>query len=114
MKDNGVIRFSYNWNNKLNCKSFTTLRRYNPKKYAVGMIHQVMLKTRDGWVTDYNNAVIVDTRGLSLGQISGNEFICRLDTGYSAEETVKMLMKMYKGINLETMFSLVLYRYIKS
>ena len=29
------IHFSYNWNNKLGCKSFSTVRLWNQKKYQL-------------------------------------------------------------------------------
>jgi hypothetical protein len=29
-----TIKFSHNWNNKLDCHAFTTLRRSNPRRYA--------------------------------------------------------------------------------
>ena len=31
------IRFSYNWNNKLNCHSYTTIRIHNPSKYEINI-----------------------------------------------------------------------------
>ncbi len=109
MKDDGVVRFSYNWNSKLNCNSFTTIRRYNPDKYCPGKIHQVILKTRDRLNTDFGKAEIIDVKCLTLDQISKNEYISRIDTGYSAYETAGILRKMYKGINGKSLFSFVLY-----
>lgn len=35
------LRFTYNWNNKLLCKTFTSIRMYNPVKYEVGNIYRV-------------------------------------------------------------------------
>lgn len=113
MNDQGVTKFTYNWNNKLNNRRyFTTIRRYNPEKYAIGCIHQILLKTPDGWVTDFEKAVIVDAKCISLKEISTNNYICGLDTGYSPEETVSILKRMHKGINDSTLFSLVLYKYV--
>ena len=111
MKGQGshTIDFSYNWNNKLNSMYFTTLRLYNPVKYAVGKRHHVRLKTKDGWITCYGYAVIQDVRKVLGSEL--NDFIS-LDTGYSLEETKNILSKMYKGKNIDnTLFSLVLYKY---
>ena len=38
------IHFSYNWNNKLSCKSFSTVRLWNPKKYELIDLFEVTLK----------------------------------------------------------------------
>lgn len=37
------IRFSYNWNNKLNCKAFTTIRLHSPERYFLGAKFNVYL-----------------------------------------------------------------------
>lgn len=111
MRTNGVIRFSYNWNEKLNGKSFTTIRRQSDK-YFQGAIHSVMLKEKSGWVTSYQNAEIIDVKVLTLSQIIENEWICRLDTGYSASETKGILMRMYPDVKPDTKFCFVLYSFI--
>ena len=33
-----TINFSYNWNSKLNCSAFTTIRVKNDKKYRIGKV----------------------------------------------------------------------------
>lgn len=38
------IHFSYNWNNKLNCKSFSTVRLWNEKKYQLIDLYEVTVK----------------------------------------------------------------------
>lgn len=104
------IRFSYNWNNKLNCKLFTTLRRFNQEKYQAGEIYHIILKNRDRWVTDFGRAVAVDVKAIKGADL--NEFICGLDTGYSVKETKVILCRMYKSDSVEKMlFSLILLKY---
>lgn len=83
-----VLEFSHNWNNKLDCNAFATLRLENPRRYKIGMTYFV--RTRD---KDYGAHVIADIRELYRDQI--NEFIARLDTGYSKDECVKLLQSMY-------------------
>ncbi|GIW67773.1 MAG: hypothetical protein KatS3mg096_641 [Candidatus Parcubacteria bacterium] len=89
-----TINFNYNWNNKLNCKSFTTIR---PKssKYKIGEKYKIMLKNQFLY-----DAVIVDIRTFKLDKV--NEFIARIDTGYSKEECVDIMKKMY-GENAENL-----------
>ena len=35
------LEFTENWNGKLNCSTFTTMRLHNPQKYCVGAIKQM-------------------------------------------------------------------------
>lgn len=90
------IRFSYNWNNKLNCKAFTTIRLYSDTKYNKGEEYTIELNEQ----TMLKTATIVDIELLRINDIC--ERIALLDTGYSAEETKKILKKMYKAVNWET------------
>lgn len=89
------IRFSYNWNNKLQCKAFTTLRLHNPKKYKVGSIYPIYLeKTLLKW------AKIKAIKQLKIFQL--NDFMAHIDTGYNKEETIKILQKMYPTADWNT------------
>lgn len=36
-----TIAFSNNWNNKLDCLAFTTIRLYNPGKYVKGRVYKI-------------------------------------------------------------------------
>lgn len=101
------INFSYNWNNKLNCKAFTTIRLKNVNKDQIGKEYNILLKKQL-----LKSAIIEDIKTIYFNQI--NEFIARVDTGYSAEETKNILKKMYSKINLETQpFSFILLATIK-
>ena len=82
-----TIPFSYNWNNKLDCKAFTTLRLNN--SYEVGDEVEIFLKSQTKGI-----GIIVGKKVLKLKDI--NEFIARIDTGYSAEECKKLIQTMYK------------------
>lgn len=87
---NRELEFTTNWNNKLNCECFTTLRLYNPVKHCVGNRFSVRL---NGHHKGY--AKIIAVSPIRLEQI--NEFIARLDTGYSSEECRDIIRKMYKN-----------------
>lgn len=101
------INFSYNWNNKLNCKAFTTIRLKNVNKYQIGKEYNILLKKQL-----LKSAIIEDIKTIYFNQI--NEFIARVDTGYSAEETKNILKKMYSKINIETQpFSFILLSTVK-
>jgi hypothetical protein len=100
-----VLSFSYNWNNKLDCQAYTTLRLMSGK-YRVGNQFQVLLNGQD-----HHKAEVVDVKSLKLAQI--NEFIAHIDTGYTAEECRNILRRMY-GEKAETAdFGLVLLKKLK-
>ena len=99
------IKFSYDWNQKLDGNYFTTIRLQNSDKYRVGIRHRVFLKNKEIGVAE-----IVDVKVIVLSNL--NAFICGLDTGYSVEETKNILRKMYRNADREY-FNLVLYRYLK-
>ena len=90
-----TIKFSYNWNNKLRNKAFTTIRLHNPNRYRKGEQYEIKLKTEPLGV-----AILHDVRCLTLSQL--NDFICYLDTGYNLPETMQIFKRMYTGINWET------------
>lgn len=104
----GVINFSYNWNNKLDCKCFTTLRLSNHNKYRTGLEYEVHLKNQR-----IKNARIVEIKVFTLDKI--NEFISRIDTGYSKEETIKIINRMYPDTinNVGRSFMLILFETVK-
>jgi len=92
------LEFTTNWNNKLNCQCFTTIRLHNPIKYCIGNRFNVLLK---GQHKGYARLIAVTP--IYLNQI--NEYIARLDTGYSADECRKIIQTMYKNqkhINFDT------------
>jgi len=104
---NNTIRFSYNWNKKLDNKAFTTIRLHNPKKYIVGNEYNIEINEQQKGV-----ALLQDKRVLGISQL--NDFICYLDTGYNKEQTINMLQRMYKSIDLQTaLFDFCLLVYIK-
>ena len=84
-----TLRFSNNWNNKLNCNSFTTLRLRNDKKYYSGAKVDVYLKN-----IHKGKGTIISVSHFTIDKI--NEFIARIDTGYSAEECKNIIKEMYK------------------
>jgi hypothetical protein len=83
------LKFTFNWNGKLFCDSFTTIRLTN--YYNVGDIVTLCLKDE-----------CIDT-GKIIGKIETRiekltELVCQVDTGYSRLITISLLKSMYKGI----------------
>lgn len=91
MKD---LTFSTNWNKKLGCDAFTTLRMSN--KYEPGDAVRILLQKKKGDPPEV----------IGLGKVHGkrkikitdiNDFLAYVDTGYNAEETRGILHNMYKN-----------------
>lgn len=100
-----VIKFSFNWNNKLTNKAFTTIRIHNPKKYIIDQEYSIEISGRATGTAILKAITTVKACNL-------NEFICYLDTGYSKAETLNILKRMYKGIDVEnTLFDFCLLVY---
>lgn len=82
------IPFSYNWNNKLDCKALTTIRIYSPHNHVP------------------DRAVLLNLKGVGkgTGKIKGvkkfyladlNDYMAYIDTGYNKEECAKIIRTMY-------------------
>jgi len=84
------LSFTTNWNGKLNCSCFTTLRLHNHEKYFAGAVMNIIL---NGQLK--GKAVIIQVNYFTIEKI--NEFVARIDTGYSATECQKMIKEMYKN-----------------
>ena len=91
--ENEVLKFSYNWNNKLNCLCFSTIRIRNDRKYYVGAKKIIQLKgEQKGVVT------IVSVSYFTIDKLT--EAVSRLDTGYSIDKCRDIIKTMYKNSNL--------------
>lgn len=86
------ITFSYNWNNKLECKAYTTLRLLQPEKYVVGETYDIILKEEV-----IHNATIVNIKPIWLREL--NEYIAYLDTGYNLIECTNIIKRMYPKVD---------------
>lgn len=89
------IYFSSNWNNKLDCKCFTTIRLANKHKYQIGYYFNVFLNGQP-----HKKAIIKDIWVIHLSQL--DKFTAMLDTGYSLEKTKGILFKIYPGVDWKT------------
>lgn len=106
MKD---LIFSYNWNNKLDCKCFTTIRLSD--KYQIGDEYKIVLKKGVNDVECKGLAVIIDIKYFYLDQL--NNFISHLDTGYSVQECKKIIVRMYADADwTKQKLSLILFKYV--
>lgn len=101
------ISFTSNWNNKLSCSAFTTLRLHNPIKYVAGQRYTIEL---NGKVT--GEAVLIEKRTISYSQL--NEFVCYIDSGYSKKSTIEILKRMYPRVEItQSRFDLCLLAFVR-
>ena len=89
-----LIPFTYNWNNKLNCSAFTTIRIYNQTKHYVGNRVEITLKGSN----EKRFGTIMAVKPFLLHHLT--PFMSYLDTGYSVGECQKIISKMYPTIDL--------------
>lgn len=107
-----AIRFSYNWNGKLDCKAFTTIRLLNDEKHQVGEVYNIYLEEKNKPVVFLGTAEIKHKRRESKSGLDA--FTSYLDTGYSAAETRKILDRMYnKGQDKELILDIILLVWVK-
>jgi hypothetical protein len=88
------IVFTYNWNKKLDCRCFTSIRLSD--RYKVGDKYKIVLKPGrklSGDMVIKGIAEILEIKQFYLVQL--NTFIAYLDTGYSIAECRKIIERMY-------------------
>lgn len=90
VKNNNELDFKTNWNGKLNCKMFTTLRLHNPKKYYAGARLVVTLKGER-----VKTVRVLAVRIRRLHELE--DFECYLDTGGDAIYTRNIITGFYKN-----------------
>lgn len=84
------LKFTSNFNGKLGCRHFTTLRRWDETKFQLNYIYEVYLNDEL-----LGTAQLIGIRKTQPSKL--NEFVCRLDTGYGVEETQRMISKIYSS-----------------
>jgi len=87
------ITFTTNWNNKLINNAFTALRRPS-RKYWEGAVMEATCYTNGKFHCTYG---LVELKGIvSINPVSSiNLFTSYIDTGYSPDETLNIIRKMY-------------------
>lgn len=107
MKD--ILEFSTNWNQKLNCDAFTTIRIWHRE---IGK-HVHVVPNKSTGIEPFD-AVVVVCKQFSIGALTDG--MSYIDTGYCADETRKIMQTMYskKHKNWETMpYYLIILKKVK-
>ena len=86
------LTFSHNWNRKLDCDVFSTIRLWNPAKHYEGKEVEIYDNSvNPGRYKGRGKYAIVSE--FKLNQLK--PAAAMLDTGYSLEETINILKTMY-------------------
>ncbi len=102
------LTFYTNWNNKLGCNIFTTMR-LESNKYTIGELYNLKLKGVDIGVVE-----ILDIKKFWLHDLK--EWVALIDTGYNKDECIDLIKKMYSKYNIDftkTKMQLMLCKKIK-
>jgi len=88
-----IISFSWNWNSKLFCKYFTTIRLRNDHKYQVGQSYDIMFCKKE-----LGEGIV---RGVSHFKLDAlNAYMACIDSGLTVEKCKAMMLTMYKNKNI--------------
>lgn len=102
------LTFSYNWNHKLDCNYFTTIR-VDAAKFIVGEIWEIILH---GKYPRSFKAELVKVTRVNPKQL--NSTMLMLDTGYPEHEALNILRKMYKDKFDSLTFAYIVFRNINA
>lgn len=89
-----TLTFSYNFNNKLSCRAFTTLRLADESRFKIG--NQFLVADKK---TEYGLFEVRDVKTLRLEDI--NAWISYIDTGYDQTTCKEMIRTMYKAKQID-------------
>ncbi|NBA76841.1 hypothetical protein GOQ04_14885 [Emticicia sp. ODNR4P] len=87
------LQYSQNWNNKLDCDCFTTVRLAS-QKHQLGHKYNIFLNK-----VLYKKAIAVSIRSIKLHQVT--EELARIDTGYNKEDFKKLIITMYSKYKID-------------
>jgi len=88
------LDFSHNWNNKLQCNVFSTIRRHLPAVHYHGKIVEVYDCSHNP-ARFIGRAEYILVSPIKLHQLK--PAMALLDTGYGLNETKEILINMYKN-----------------
>lgn len=100
------ITYSKNWNNKLSCEAFATVRLYEPNQFELGEIYEIICDDKLMGVAE-----IVALRELKLIELTDE--LAYLDAGCSADEMIAILRDIYVGIDDNAKLQSAIFKYVK-
>lgn len=100
-----ILDFPTNFNGKLYCTVFTTIRLRNDQIYFPGALFEQTLKFKPSGIVE-----ILEVKNFTLDQL--NDFMSFIDLGLNKKEAVKILQREYLSAaeDPEQQFSYILLR----
>lgn len=86
------LNFSTNWNNKLDCQFFTSIR-LNTDKYVIGEDYIILLRSQKK-----KTAKLILKKSFKIANL--NDFTSYIDTGYSSDQVIEMMKLMYPHLDI--------------
>lgn len=93
-----IINYSQNWNNKLFCNCWSTIRIDQPDRFVLDKVFSHVLRDKEDRELFQKQGKLVYVKLMLLANI--NEATARLDSGLSAEKCKAMISIMYKNKNI--------------
>lgn len=91
------LTFSCNWNNKLDCDAFTTIRFST--RFRIGQEYKIILRLSKHNVETKGIAKVVAMKDFLLKDL--NEFMAYIDTGYSITQTKEIIRRMNQKFKID-------------
>jgi len=114
-KNRFIVKFSENWNNKLNNHSFSTIRLENHGKYIKNHVYIIVVfDVKSKNFIEVGKAQLVASSSFTLGMLS--DTMAFIDANMSAVKLKTMLSRMYsKKVDdvLSCRFNMLVFQFIK-
>ena len=94
------INFNENYNNKLNCTYYTTIRKKG-EKYKIGNVYKINL-----YNIYLHKSILISIKYIDINLNNHNDFYVELDTGLNFEDS----KKLFKELELDGVCMLLLLR----
>lgn len=93
-----TVIYNTNWNNKLFCDSWSSIRLANSQKYVIGeeYVHQLIVKNR---IIIQRHGKLIYTSNFLLENMTLPQ--AHIDSGYDHIELKKLIQIMYKNSNID-------------
>jgi|JFJP01.1.fsa_nt_gi hypothetical protein len=98
--EQSAISFTHNYNNKLACEVFTTVRIENPKKFKPNQLYEILLtNSNKGEPISQGKARILLIQPFLLDKVS--EGIALIDTGLTRSKFIELVRTIYKNTGID-------------
>ncbi len=92
---NCIVKFDRNYNSKLSCEAFSTVRKTDNKKYEIGRNYMIMLcDYHSQMFHEIGEAVLVAKQSFKPSGLTDS--MSYLDAGMRSDSLMRLLLDLYK------------------